>query len=90
MKLIENACGLVRAGHCAIRTDGATIIETSEERGKKLARITDRIGRIGFCDRIVSPSEFVRATGCTVSIAGKVYKPDRVKTKIKKPVLDLL
>lgn len=91
MKTIDNVIGLVKIGHVAVRTDGAAVIKLSDERANKIEKynLLDRVERVGFRDRIVSPSEFVQVVGCELTIAGKVYKPVAVKKKIKK-VLSLI
>lgn len=89
--VIENVTGLVIAGHMAIRTDGATIVESPDNRVSKLKGLVRRACRLSYCDRVVSASDFVQATGCTVTIAGKTIKPMPVKRKKNNiNVVDLL
>jgi hypothetical protein len=91
MKTIDNVLGLLKIGHVAVRTDGAAVIKMPDDRAKKIEKynLLDRVERVGFRDRIVSPSEFVQVVGCELTIAGKIYKPKGYKKPVKK-VLNLV
>lgn len=87
--IIENVTGLTFAGHMCIRTEGATIVEAPDSRAAKLVKLVRR-GKMGPGDRLVSAADFVQATGCTVIIGSKVYKPKKRKAAPKAEVVNLI
>lgn len=79
---ISNVSGFIRAGHAALKVEGACIVETSQKRRK----LMDRPFKLDYLDRVVTPQEFANITNSRVSMAGMIYRPKRYAAPTKKQV----
>lgn len=87
MKYLSNVCGYIGAGHMLIKASGLTIVEVPTERERPLKNLLNRRMVVMPGDRLVSPADFVQATGCTITLGAQVLRP--TPPKEKKQCLDL-
>ena len=73
MKTIAASTTYITAGHMAVRCQGVTIAQCADKN--KVEKLVESKVELGPLDRVVDPSDFVQATGITLSIAGEIYKP---------------
>ena len=79
--ILETVGGYACIGHMAIKANAACIIQSPDNKAKSAKKLVSRKHELSPIDREVSCSEIARATGMTIILGDKIFKPNGNKEK---------